>query len=766
VATNALGPTMAGGLQPIVEDGYELLYLPDINNDALQKEGKAPVFYWLPGFVHIARKGGADSGDFMFNLIRFAGVQSADTTVGMTEGIREVAGGVLTFTSTSAPPDRVLQVSQDKIIAQWTANPDFFWGIRSGQKPVFRPAIITSNITTISNISPIANKGVPTFVRPDKAAGLRPGFRVMGATPPPQLPTVVRDGPVAENNLDPWYWQMQGQGAGSIDASGQNAFSALVGAYPTAILWQAFHGTASPVVVNQALKLKVWSPVVELRIHGEWTKIFEHFSAAVHAHYLWASVDIAVEINRMRTNGTLEVDVKVDQTLPGADKIAEQIDKRTDLVLGKFMEAAQKQIFEPPPPTVEPAHASGGGGPWGVGVALKYRRDETNLTLDYHETRQFAYLQDHTISSSLEGMYDEIKRDPLAEKKYFLSVYLDDWPRKLGRVFKPVINWASQPVAFLSAQVGYPNTRGELQWTGKTFQKADGDDARWTLGITQKEKADVAGPPAGWEPDKTFIKRKVHMLEPGDGFANPFVVTQIDQNVIDLDPEPNGTAMNDTTLEVRADSAGRLAVGPMSLGAVLDDARQTVEVTFDPTDENRQSLGREQVRMVWAYGDQDQPRFWSIYTGDPTFRPFFRYQVHVVVKGSLFAKGQAWLGPWVDANGNGPITIAVPTPDSEGVEMKEAPPIMVVGADGRVVREGMPSARREREMPATKPMTVAGYGADTSSSPAEREYAGSGDRAGHAANGASRSGPSTGNGHGEEEDEKEYRELEVTAWHA
>src|SRR4029077_2131490 len=129
--------------------------------------------------------------------------------------------------------------------------------------------------------------------------------------------------------------------------SGQNAYSALVGAYPTAILWQAFHGTASPVVVIQNLKLKVWSPVVELTIHGDWTRIFEHFSAAVHAHYLWASADVQVELNNMRMNGTIEVDVKVDQTLPGADKIAEAIDKRSDLVYTKFMEEAQKVIFEP-----------------------------------------------------------------------------------------------------------------------------------------------------------------------------------------------------------------------------------------------------------------------------------------------------------------------------------------------------------------------------------------------------------------------------------
>jgi hypothetical protein len=699
---------MAGGMQPIVEEGFELLYLPDINNDQLQREGKPAVFYWLPNYVHLARKGGSESADFLFNLIRFAGVQSAETTVGVTEGQREVAGGVLTFTSTSAPPDRVLQISQQKILDQWTGQPDYFWGVR-GPKPIFRPAIITSNITTISNISPIANRGVPALTR-TKGAARAPSFRVTASAPPPALPTRVKEGEFREANLDPWYWQMQGQGAASIDASGQNAYSALIGAYPTAILWEAFHGVASPIVVNQALKLKVWSPVVELRIHGDWDKVFEHFSAAVSAHYLWASVDIAVEINNMRVNGTLEVDVKVDQTLPGADKIAEQIDKRTDLILGKFMEAAQKVIFEPPPPKVEPAQASSGGGPWGVGLALKYRRDTTNLTLDYHETRQFAYLQEHTISSSLEGMYDEIKRDPAAEKKYFLSVPLDDWPRKIARVFKAVVgDWSSQPVAFVSAQVGYPNTQGELQWTGKLFQKADGDDATWRVALSQKQKADVANPPAGWEPDKTFIKRKIHMKESDDIFADPLKVNQIDQNEIDLDVGPNGVPMNDSTLEIRADSAGRLAVGPIALDVMLEDVRQTVEVVFDPTDANGNSLGREQVRFRWEFQNQDKPRFWSIYTGDPAFRPFYRYKVFVTIKGSVLQHGQSWEGPWAAANGNGPITITVPPPDGAGVVRKEAPPIAVVDVKGNRSFAGAP-ASAARSVPA-EPATVGGWSA-------------------------------------------------------
>src|SRR5262245_5940296 len=94
MAINALGPTLAGGMQPIVQAGYELTYLPDVNNDGLQREGKAPVFYYIPNFIRLARKNGQPQGDLMFSLIRFAGVQGPDTTVGATTQ-RETAGGVL-----------------------------------------------------------------------------------------------------------------------------------------------------------------------------------------------------------------------------------------------------------------------------------------------------------------------------------------------------------------------------------------------------------------------------------------------------------------------------------------------------------------------------------------------------------------------------------------------------------------------------------------------------------------------------------------------
>lgn len=692
MATTALGPTLAGGLQPIVEDGYELIYYPDVNNDALQKEGKPPVFYWLPNYVHLARKDGTEDGDLMFNLIRFAGIQSSDTTVGATDD-REVAGGVLSFTATSAPPDHVLIETQQKIVDKYTGQNDFFWGIRSNTSPIFRPVVILSNITAVSNLSPNAEGEVPVI---DDGAPVdnNPGGGAPGRSAPPEVKTVAvprvitqkgfskrnfgMNGSMNRSGLDPWYWDMQGQGNGSIDPMGQNAYTALVGNYPTSIMWAAFHGNYSPLFVQQALKIKFWVPIIEITVKGNWQRIFDHFSAHATGRSLWFKGDIKAEMNRMRVNGNIEVDVKVDTTIPGAEEISEYVDEKTDLVFNKFMEAAKGMIFDPPQPEVDPAEAqSGGFGIWGGGFALKYRRDETKLNLNYHEKRQLSYLQDHVISSSMEGLSEELENNPDKEPRYFQTIYLDDWPRKLARIAKPTINWpqisenySGQPVSFASVQVGYPNTEGEIMWTGHMFQKTDPEDANWYVGITQKFQDDVNNPPDGWLPDKTYIKRKIFMLEPPDHIEFPFVRVQIEENTIDLDPGDYGSLSNEVAVDVRADYAGRIQVGPIALNVELENSKQIVEVTFQALDDSGSDIEKFlPVKFSFSDEDQNESRFWSIFTGDLNVVSLYKYQVRVIVKGSLFTKGMEWIGPWTTSAGNGPLMISVPTTEEEGVDV-------------------------------------------------------------------------------------------------
>ena len=681
--TDAVGPIFAGGFQHFPAGGYELLYLPDLHNDELQREGKQPVYYWMPNYVRLARQNG--DGDYKFHLIHFVGVQSGDTTVGVQD-TPETAGGLVSFSTTAAPPAAVLQQSQESLLNAFRGNDDKYWGWRTSIAPMFRPMTIVANNTSLTNLSPLADGSTPA---PAPAA---PGRSINGSRPPAfrataipalkPIPRTVRlDRDVdTQTNLDPWYANLQGQGAGAIDLFAENSYAGLVGSLPAALLWSSFHGAYSGIVVRQDMKLKFWSPLVMIHIHGDWDRIFDHFSAALSAHYLWFSADIKVEFNNLRISGDIQVEIEVDPTIPGADKLSEDIDKKTDLVYNKFMEAAQKVIFEPPAPNVQAAQADSGSGPWGVGFALKYRRDTTNLTLDYQERRELAYLQETTISSTLEGFYNDIKADPSAEQKYFTTLYLDDWDRKVTRIVKPVVNWPDpatkwegEPVAFLSAQVGYPSASGDIQWSGHIFQSTDAPDAEFTPAMAKKNASDVANPPAGWTPDKTFVKRQIHFTEPPDETEYPYAHIFVEKNIVDLDPGDYGSLVDDITLEVRADSAGKLDVGPITLGVDLDNAKQLVEVAFQCLGNTDAGQERPITKFSWAFADQDEPRHWAIYTGQLDFVPRFRYQVHVVVKGSLFTKGMEWVGPWVESNGNGPLIVSVPTPDDAGVTTRSIP---------------------------------------------------------------------------------------------
>lgn len=728
---NPMGPTFDGGdeVVGVNHDGmrYELLFLPDVENDALQREGKPPVYYWVPRAVRIARKGEAGSsggggtirdGDYKFRLIHFVGVQDQSTHVGVS-GTRETAGGVMAVTTTCAPPLAALESAKQALIARVRGSTRRFWALRSNLTPQFAPTPVSASRVALSNLSPNSDGSVPIELPtvPGSNGGGAPSGSGAATVPPPAgggavtgppgtrntsdgtiirasrsdlalAPTAVRmnndlryEREVGGSAIDPWHWGLQGNGPGPLDPASEHAFSGLLGTLPTAILWQGFKGAYSPISVVQSFLLPVWSTNIKLKITGEWDRIFEHFSTHAKGRAYWFSADIKAEFNNLMISGGIKVELLIDGTAPGADKVQEEINKRIDLITTQFTEQAKAVIFVPAP-TVEPAQAPDGGGllgslfGWGGGLALKYRRDSTRLRLNYEETRKFRYNRLHVVSSSLEGFYDDIKRDPNAERKYFETLYLDDWDRKVSRIVKPVVNWpdpsqkwVGDPVAFLSCQVGYPDTRGAVQWAPRVFQSTDtGDTTRWTPAFAMKAKADVVNPPGSWEPDKTFVKRRVHFTEPPSALENPYNRVFVERNTIDLDPGENGTLSNDNTIEVRADSIGVLEVGPISIGVALEDRTQQVEVEFQAKGKTLDGKDRPVVRFQFKYDDQDEPRRWKIFTGDPDFLSAYRYRVRVIVKGSIFSKGVEWVGPWFeDGAGNGPLTVSIPTPEDPGV---------------------------------------------------------------------------------------------------
>ncbi|MFE5333375.1 hypothetical protein ACFRCG_44015 [Embleya sp. NPDC056575] len=720
-----VGPVYAGGFETIVTgsggERYEILYFPDLHNSELQAEGKAPVYYWLPNAVRVARAG--DAGDYKFNLLHFVGVLSSESTVGVA-GTQEVTGGVLSLTVTSAPPLNILQAAHQQLSDRMRADSRAYWSWHTPVPPHFQPVIVSDSRTQMSSLSPRLDGSLPVETPPAPrkaptapppiAAGGGPGAHGAIGAPPggagapaggtrttadpgaalrprrmrePRTVRVDRDA-TGGSNLDMWYMRIEGQGPGSINPAGEHAYVALCGALPTAILWQGFHGAYSPVSVSQTLNLKMWSETLRIKIRGNWDRIFSHFSAAAKGRSWWFDADIKAEFNNLRINGGITVEIEIDGTNPGADKMKEEVDKRVDLIVSKFTEQAKARIFDPAPPDVKPAEASSSGGGilgglfgFGGGFALKYRRDETKLDLGYDETRQERFNLPMTISSTLEGFYNAIKADPAAERKYFTTLYLEDWDRKIGHTVKPVANWPAadgswvgDPVSFMGVQIGYPSARGDIQWLAHVFQSTDtGEATSWQTAVAKKNASDVMDAPAGWTPDVSYVKRTVHFLEPPAGAVQSFHHCFIEQQVVDLDPEPNGTATKDMNLEVRADNAGKFDLGPINLDRQLRDDSQMVDVEFQAAGKTVDGTERPIHTYRFKNSDQDTDRRWTIFTGQKDFVPNYRYRVHVVVMGDLFSDGQAWSGPWVESSGIGAKTIHVPKSTDAGVVVRGVP---------------------------------------------------------------------------------------------
>jgi hypothetical protein len=731
--TDPGGPIYGVGFQHVLNGEYTIAYMPDAHNDELQREGKAPVYYWLPNDVRLAQKG---NGDYKFHLTHFAGIRSADTHVG-AEAEEEISGGLIGFSTTAKPPNEVLKQSEDELGNRFRGSDDHWWGWRTPVTPMFMPAPIVSNVVAVTNLSPAADGSLPAVEpapggggapapggggAPAPGGGAPPNRAVSNRSLPPVItrawsvpvkaqPRLVRSGAgFRASNLDRWYANLQGQGAGSVSPLAENAFSGLLGTIPTAIVWDAFHGGTSQVTVWQNLNLKVRAPMMRLKIEGDWQRIQSHYSGHAHAGGWFWSADIKAEFNNLRMSGDIIVTMEVDSTVPGADKLQEEMNKRSDLIVQKFLDQAQKTIFEPAPFTEEAAKAGGGFLGWGGGAAFKLRRDTVTLRLNYEENRQLTYLQSYPISGALEGLHDAIRDDPEAERKYFTTLDLGDWDREVSRTFKPVVNWpdpaqqwVGEPVAFLSVQVGYPNSEGVLQWDGSMFQATDGPEAIWSSRTRMKAKNEVTNPPAGWEPDRMFVKRQIHFTEPPSEAENPYARVQVEKNVVDLDPGDIGTVTTELNDEVRVDNVGTLSVGPIALDTILQDASQVVEVTFKAAGKTHDGHDRAPARFSWQFADQDKPRYWMIFTGQPEYVPQYQYQVRVIVRGSIFSEGMEWTGPWEEGSGNGQIMVRVPRSTERGVSTRELPFVPATKATGNGARPPAPSRPPAQPVASTRP---------------------------------------------------------------
>ncbi|MEU0940239.1 hypothetical protein [Embleya sp. NPDC005971] len=652
-----IGPTMAGGTQKVnVDTGWSANFYPDANNHDLMEAGKSPVYYWLPTRMSLARN---ERGDYRFNLMRFAGSGKGEE--------KDTVGGVLSLTTTGAIPAKEWQKLTDQVIKETEGHANGLWYNKKRQNPTFMPVIVTSNTVSLSNLK--LNPEGYRFYAKDESGQLT--LRTSSWLGDENRSKLLKGSPLKDGDIGNWYWVLQGGGNASLDPSGETAFVAMVGNYPAQLLYTGFNGTSTGVVfASSAMQLQMWTPKISMHIHGNWKKIYEHFSTHTTASGWFVKADIKTALDDLKISGGITVELKLAGAgIPGVGDISATFQKHSDLIVDKFLEQAQRIIFEPQHVDETPAETSSGISPWGFGFALKKTMSKVELDLDYKEEAQVSHLQTTVISSSLTGILRDEGVTEDNEKKYFPVVYLDDWPEKLARVCTPFAAWGTGVYSGLSVQIGYPNDKGELLWDSHVFDPPAASEPleHWVYRVFQKSYEEVKNPPPGWEPDRTFVKRAIHFAEPDP--ANEYVVFHLAEGHSDLriDPEPNGTATNERIVEVRASANAIMTVNvrffvPRNKTGLTED--QFAELTLEPVDADEKPIGKEQATFFAEQADLAKPRVWKLCPApDPGKQ--YRYQIKVTDT----AENSEWTSAWKVTSAEN-LMVAIPKKNAQGVTFR------------------------------------------------------------------------------------------------
>jgi len=569
---------------------YQLNIFPDLFNEDLRKAGKPLAFYYLPDSPRMAKY---ENGDYMFHFTKFAGVLTADDNIAVASpGQVEVAGGVLAFTSTLKIPDSVLQNALDQLKHEIKNNPRynadkrFMVGdadveINLGVVP------IVDNVVSIANLSP-ENLSDPNTQKPD----------------------------------NPWLWKMQGEGKGTINPVGNNAYTSMLGQYPSQLVEAGFHGASSPIFVHNALKHKFYTGAFKASIHGDWSAIFNHFSTDLKASYFFVKGDIQLAFNSAVKDGTIKKSITMDTEVltPEQEKdYIAQVDKTFD----KFLDIAQKTIFDPAPPKIENAKADDPG-TVGVSFSMKFQHDESHLTLDFEEEINETYIKDNVISAHMMGFYEKLQDNKDTEKKYFDVVHLDEGFRKIHVIASARAFWPDEkgqggdPVDKLVLQVGYPDSKGAIVYKDSGLFMKDLSSPKsttltpaiWTAAnkdmivIFDFARQDNLAPE---QQNIIYVKRQVRFK------IRPEV--EIPNQTYIFDEEKT----TDHSIEVKADAPGRLIVGPVQLNTKLSD-KIVAMVTFKKANRNPETLR-------FTFDNMNEPQYFEAWAMTPEDVLNWSYQV-------------------------------------------------------------------------------------------------------------------------------------------
>ena len=631
------GPIWVGGdLTVMTEDehgrSYSILWLPDKNNDKLREANEPMVFYYLLDRSRLAR----DTDDhYKFHLQKFSGVMDPDKNIG-SPGYAEVAGGYLNFSTTMKIPEEVIKVLRNKfkskVMEQYENHPLLKF-LDDMPEPNFRPAPITNSVTKLHTVS-----------KRDNGSSGSSG-----------------NGQGSGKNIPAWGWDVQGAGKGSLNPLGTNAFSAMLGQFPVQLLEGAAKSGESNLTVENHLTYNAWAPVASIEVEGDWEAVYNHFSAAFGYDGWFTQADVQAEVNNLEKNGTIEVTVEYNDAFINKEQ-ANKYEAAGDEIAQKFLKIAKESILNKEKPEVEAAKTNDGN-KWlpNRQFSMKARFDKSSLSLNYEKKIEKKIERKSVQKTTLTGLYDEIKENEDAKDRYFSTVYLEEGFQKVHVVASSNANWGGEneegdPINQLNIEVGYPDSEGEIIWKPTARFRDDPSD----------KELSKDGAVASWT-DKT--KERIYVFD----FTKHEDIEGRDSGAIDIrktvsfkeDPRVKVDEITQTQtktdhiLEVRAETAGHLGVGPISIDRPLNNDQITVLLTV-------RAEGVPEKTFKFTKSNQDQPRHFDAWYESPEDIPPYEYRVEVVVEGKTFAQAPLrWEGDWIEETGGGPLSAAIPSVPSD-----------------------------------------------------------------------------------------------------
>jgi hypothetical protein len=635
-------------------ESYTLQIFPDISNDDLRNSNKPMHFYIMPNSVRMAKN---DEGKYQFHFTKFAGVLTEDSNIG-TKGQEEVAGGSVSFTSTLELPTGVINSLKDQIAQR-----------------------IKKDVTLNAHPLFMFNQAAP------------PSFE-LGFVPIEENEVAVSSltlndlsDPVKQEEGDKWLWLMQGQGGGSLDPNGKNACSAMLGQYPAALVEAGFKGESSSIFVHNALKLRFYSPSIQIKVSVDYTKIHSAFSKNTKYKDDWTQKNIQRAFEEDNLWGHCHTQIIYgDAELTDKDKeiYTDMADKAKTMI----MDNVKKFIFDKQPAPLDKAVAadtksrqleiqrsssssflglikkSSATYSWkdsdnGFSYALNSNFSAASISMDDSTEIQGPYFKTTVVSGNMKGFFQEISADPKAKDEYFDFVNLGDAFKKVHIIATSRANWPDEtgngePLDKLMMSVGYPDANGVVQFrnSGRYYD---------TLG--NKLSEDFA--PAIWtkdNKDRVFVfdfavddnvpaeQRNQISVKRSVTYKQDERVKVNEDNTVII---PDETTTN-TQIEVKADLVGHLKVGPVYLSADLNK-HMVVEVTFTRD-------GFAPSTMTFTQENVADKQFFEVWTNDDAEQMDWKYQTKVTYKSFGPLEAVTYEGEEIQMEGSYPRGITIDMP--------------------------------------------------------------------------------------------------------